>query len=68
MDKPETTPPTNICPSCGAAFNCGMNAGEATCWCTAYPPLLAVPADEAVGRCYCPACLKKQIEAALKAG
>jgi len=50
----ETRPdpaPTNICPACGAVFTCGMNAGETTCWCAAFPPVLAVPDDEQAGRC-----------------
>jgi hypothetical protein len=53
--------PLDRCPACGGPVNCGMAAGEATCWCTALPPALPVPtyADEA--RCYCSRCLQKLI-------
>ncbi len=62
MDKSGNQAPTNVCPACGVRFTCGMNAGQPTCWCTAFPPLLAVPAGEAAGSCYCPDCLRKCIE------
>ena len=58
--------PTNLCPRCGAAFTCGMRAGETACWCAAYPAAFAVPAPECVpdgGACYCPKCLAELIEA-----
>ena len=64
MESHRNAAPTNICPACGAAFTCGMNAGETSCWCAAYPPILAVPEDEQTGSCYCPDCLKRRIEAA----
>lgn len=48
------------CPRCGAAFTCGMQAGEPVCWCAVLPPLSTVP-DEGAG-CYCPACLKAMLE------
>ena len=41
---------TNVCPRCGAAFTCGMRAGEAECWCAALPAAFAVPAEGA-GEC-----------------
>jgi len=53
---------TNVCPRCGAAFGCGMRAGEAACWCAALPAAFAVPAEGA-GECYCPRCLRELIEA-----
>jgi len=53
---------TNVCPRCGAAFSCGMRAGEAECWCAALPAAFAVPAEGA-GACYCPRCLAGLIEA-----
>lgn len=61
MEKNKEMPATNVCPACGAAFTCGMNAGLAECWCASLPPVLAVPAEH-VGQCYCPACLKEKIE------
>ncbi len=64
MDDRQNMVPTNVCPACGAAFTCGMNAGLNECWCAAFPPLLAVPEGEAAGSCYCPDCLRKRIEVA----
>ena len=43
------------CARCGAAFTCGMSAGQEPCWCAAYPPVMPVPQENA--GCYCPACL-----------
>nr|WP_237266639.1 hypothetical protein [Thauera humireducens] len=48
-----------------------MRAGEAACWCAAYPAAFAVPAPESVpetGACYCPRCLAELIEARRAAG
>ncbi|MDD3353204.1 cysteine-rich CWC family protein [Zoogloea sp.] len=52
--------PTNVCPACGAAFTCGMNAGADSCWCASLPPVFAVP-EAGAGQCYCPGCLKAKI-------
>ena len=51
----------SICLRCGAAFSCAMR-GEADgpCWCTAMPPVVAVPGEGA--SCWCPGCLKLHIE------
>jgi hypothetical protein len=46
---------TSRCARCGAAFTCGMTAGDVPCWCAAYPRLVPVPPEGA--GCYCPACL-----------
>ncbi|WP_345792795.1 cysteine-rich CWC family protein [Thauera sp. JM12B12] len=57
--------PTNTCPRCGAAFTCGMQAGEPACWCAAYPAAFAVPEAGALpadAGCYCPRCLSALIE------
>jgi hypothetical protein len=53
----------SVCTRCGAQFGCAMADGTADpCWCTAMPPVVAVPEPgEAVG-CWCPACLKAHIE------
>ncbi len=59
--RPAAAAPTNVCPRCGEAFSCGMEAGVETCWCTAYPAGVVVP-DAAVGGCYCPACLAELID------
>ncbi|MBK6652438.1 MAG: cysteine-rich CWC family protein [Zoogloea sp.] len=64
MEEQRVTRATNICPACGAAFTCGMDAGLAACWCASLPPVLAVP-ESPVGQCYCPDCLKKKIAASL---
>ena len=58
------------CPRCGAAFACGIAAGD--CWCAALPPLPRLPAwpgaegqawpaadgQEAPAGCLCPDCLR----------
>ena len=62
MEDSNNVAPSNVCPECGALFTCGMNAGQTSCWCVAFPPLLAVP-EGAAGSCYCPDCLRKKIEA-----
>jgi len=62
MPHENPCPPTNTCPACGAAFTCGMQAGLTECWCSALPPLLALPATAAAG-CYCPECLARLVEA-----
>ncbi len=41
-------------------FVCGGTQGLATCWCSALPPVLAVP--DAAAKCLCPTCLAKEIE------
>ncbi|MEK7736847.1 MAG: cysteine-rich CWC family protein [Pseudomonadota bacterium] len=48
------------CPRCGAAFTCGIAAGEDPCWCLDLPPLAAIQPDSG---CYCPACLRQLLEA-----
>jgi hypothetical protein len=47
-----------VCPNCGAAFTCGIAAGESRCWCFDLPPVMPVRADTA---CLCPACLAQAI-------
>ncbi|MDD2989200.1 MAG: cysteine-rich CWC family protein [Zoogloea sp.] len=64
MERRKDEAGRNICPACGAAFTCGMEAGLAECWCASLPPVLAVPEAHA-GQCYCPACLRQRIESAL---
>jgi hypothetical protein len=43
----------STCPACGAAFECGMEAGLAECWCSRLPPVVVTPG---LG-CLCPRCL-----------
>ena len=50
----------NRCPRCGAAFVCGMQAGQASCWCAELPVLQK--AAEGVEGCYCPDCLRQLLE------
>jgi Cysteine-rich CWC len=45
------------CARCGAAFECGVNAGA--CWCAAEDFRLAVPTADSTEDCLCPACLRK---------
>ncbi|MDA8257625.1 MAG: cysteine-rich CWC family protein [Betaproteobacteria bacterium] len=56
--------PTGTCARCGAPFRCGMEAGDAECWCAGMPPLLPVPAASAAVGCLCPACLQARLEQA----
>ena len=54
----------NLCPQCGAQFRCGMESGDAECWCAALPALLPLPAKAdpaAPATCLCPACLKGRL-------
>jgi hypothetical protein len=54
---------TEICPRCGARFECGMKAGRQRCWCGELPALKAVGEDPAAkASCYCPTCLKELLE------
>ena len=64
MEQQKDDPARNICPACGAAFTCGMNAGLTECWCASLPPVRVAPEAHA-GQCYCPACLRQRIAATL---
>ncbi|MES2423949.1 MAG: cysteine-rich CWC family protein [Pseudomonadota bacterium] len=64
MNRPAALPPdasTQTCESCGNAMRCGMNAGDAQCWCTALPKLdpatLRRPDGTPWSACLCPDCL-----------
>lgn len=46
----------DACARCGAAFECGMKAGAACCWCADAPP---VSIDPALAGCLCPRCLRE---------
>lgn len=60
--KPDKTPKgLVVCPQCGAAFTCGVAAGEARCWCFDLPNIMPMRADSA---CLCPACLRDAIKRA----
>jgi uncharacterized protein (TIGR00290 family) len=43
------------CARCGAAFECGMQAGVAHCWCADVPP---VSINASLASCLCPRCLR----------
>jgi len=45
---------SDACAHCGAAFECGMKAGRARCWCVDAP---RVPIDPSLEGCLCPRCL-----------
>jgi hypothetical protein len=55
----------SICTHCGAGFGCAMaDGGNAPCWCTALPPVIAVPRADAQAPapgCWCRACLEQHI-------
>lgn len=60
---------TGNCAQCGAPFRCGMDAGDAECWCVSLPPLLPVPAastGDLAASCLCPACLQARLDQAQK--
>lgn len=55
---------TNVCPQCGARFRCGMEGGDAECWCASLPALMPLPepADAAAAAsCLCPDCLRTRL-------
>lgn len=54
-------PGSRKCPRCGTAFTCGVQAGQATCWCFDLPHVMKM--DDAGEGCLCLNCLKAQIEA-----
>jgi hypothetical protein len=50
---------SSVCSGCGAAFRCGMTAGDAQCWCYSLPHIVPLPtANAAAASCLCPACLQ----------
>ncbi|MDK9713060.1 MAG: cysteine-rich CWC family protein [Sulfuritalea sp.] len=70
MNAAVSPAPTNVCPQCGAQFRCGMEGGDATCWCASLPPLLPVPPKSAgivpAASCLCPACLATRLDSAAR--
>jgi len=58
--------PTGNCAQCGVPFRCGMEGGDAECWCARLPPLLPLPesaaADSSAAGCLCPACLQARLD------
>jgi hypothetical protein len=55
-------PKTKNCILCGEEFSCGAHTGS--CWCNDFPQTIPVPNDNA--GCYCPKCLRLQIEETTK--
>lgn len=55
----------SLCTGCGASFGCAMaDDTPGPCWCTALPPVVAVPDVPGVAAgCWCPACLRAHIAA-----
>lgn len=58
----------NVCPQCGASFRCGMEAGDAECWCARLPalplPEPAPGAEAGAASCLCPDCMQQRVQAA----
>ncbi|MDR5755696.1 cysteine-rich CWC family protein [Caballeronia sp. LZ035] len=56
-----TSAVAQTCARCGAAFRCGVLAGDAACWCADLPKL---PFDQlqTSATCMCPSCLAASIE------
>jgi len=56
------------CPLCEAPNQCGMAAGESTCWCFTTPipadVLARVPEADQSRRCVCQSCATAPLEAA----
>lgn len=61
MDAAGTSGGPQTCPRCGAAFTCGLQAKEATCWCFEFPRVITAANASRKG-CYCPNCLREIIE------
>ena len=51
------------CSRCNQTFNCGVAAGEATCWCFNEPQIMPYDPN---AQCLCPACLKQAMDELLK--
>ncbi|TQK05319.1 cysteine-rich CWC family protein [Herbaspirillum sp. SJZ107] len=55
----------STCTRCGASFGCAMaDGGTGPCWCTALPPVVALPSLDAgapAPGCWCPTCLEQHI-------
>ncbi len=59
--SPSQSPGERLCPGCGAAFTCDVEAGKDGCWCFGLPQI--APLDEPRFKgCLCPDCLQKTIE------
>jgi hypothetical protein len=61
-------PSKTTCPLCGSANLCGLEAGQATCWCgevrIAAEQLARIPAELRGKACLCRACAQIVIVAA----
>jgi len=51
----------DTCPAYGKANECGMEKGEAMCWCFGLPHVLPMSKTVEGGRCYCQACFSRVI-------
>jgi len=49
------------CPTCGDANECGMEKGEATCWCFTLPHVPSLSETEQASQCFCRTCLSRVI-------
>ena len=54
----------SVCRQCGAEFRCGMEGGDAQCWCAGLPPFMPLPDSAAAPACLCPACLQARLRLA----
>jgi len=52
------SPPESRCALCGAAFTCGVQAGEEPCWCASLSALEPVPGRS----CLCRSCLEEELK------
>jgi len=52
-------PDASRCTRCGAEFECGMETGSESCWCSELPPV-QLTGDPSAG-CLCPECLRSEV-------
>lgn len=57
--KTEISPQNKLCPECGAILVCGPTPVGESCWCLAYPAVMAADLKQ---DCLCVACLSKAIQ------
>ena len=58
--KIEASPQSKRCSACGAELMCGSTQAGKSCWCAAYPAIMAIDFQQ---DCLCENCLNKAIQA-----
>ncbi|UOA10391.1 MULTISPECIES: DUF5522 domain-containing protein [Methylobacter] len=57
--KIEVSPQNKLCSTCGTILICGVTQTGKSCWCAAYPAIMAVDSQQ---DCLCENCLSKAIQ------